>query len=278
MSARILLAALALLTTGVAPAGAATDDAAPRPTKVLLLGKDRDHPPRSHEYLAECELLARCLRQTPGVVAIVSDGWPRDPAVLEGLDAIVLYTANGGDVLFGPEHRDAAEALLKRGVGLVAVHWSTGVTAGPNQPALLAHLGGAFGVTFSKLAVTESTLTQAGPPHPIHRGWSGFPLRDEYYYDLEFRDGITPVLTAELDGKARTVGWTFERPDSQGGRSFGLVCGHFHDGVWTDARFRRAVVNGILWAARREVPEAGAPCDATAADLTLPPDPREVAK
>jgi hypothetical protein len=42
------------------------------------------------QCLEECELLAQCLRQSPHVEAIVSDGWPKDVAQLEGLDALVL--------------------------------------------------------------------------------------------------------------------------------------------------------------------------------------------
>lgn len=274
---RLLVIGLALLA-GVTRPTLADEPAAKPTTRILLLAKDRDHPPRTHEYRHECEVLAKCLRQTQGVEAIVSDGWPRDPKQLEGIDAIVLYTANGGDVLFGPEHRAEAEALLKRGVGLVAVHWSTGANTPEAQAAQLQHLGGVFGTGFSKYTVVQTPLTQAGPKHPIHQGWQTFPMRDEYYFDLKFQDAIQPVFAAEVEGQTRTVGWVFERPESNGGRSFGTVCGHFHDDVWTDARFRRAIVNGILWAAKRPVPEAGAPVDLTVEDLTLPPDPREAAK
>src|SRR5438876_3153565 len=36
-------------------------------TRILLIGKDRDHAFSHHEYMADCEILAKCLRQTPGV-------------------------------------------------------------------------------------------------------------------------------------------------------------------------------------------------------------------
>ena len=50
--------------------------------------------------------------------------------------------------------------------------------------------------------------------------------------------------------------------------------GHFHE-VWRGESFRRLTVNAILWAAKLEVPEAGAPVALGEEALALPPDPRE---
>jgi hypothetical protein len=36
--------------------------------KILLIGKDLDHPRNTHTYLSDCALLARCLRQTQGPI------------------------------------------------------------------------------------------------------------------------------------------------------------------------------------------------------------------
>jgi hypothetical protein len=246
--------------------------AADGPTKVLLIGKERDHPPASHEYLAECALLAKCLAQTPGITPIVSDGWPADPKTFEGVGAIVLYTAHGGDLLFGdPARREQVEALLKKGVGLVAVHWSTDAQPGPNADKQVEHLGGWFHRPPSDIPVRDTTVVFADKAHPIARGLTDFPMKDEYYIKLKFNAAARPLITANIDGTDYVVGWTLERPG--GGRSFATVCGHFHD-CFGDARFRRLVTNGILWAAGREVPASGAKVEAGAADLVLPPDPR----
>lgn len=261
---------IALLALGLPTAGALADDDAT--TKILLIGKDRDHPPRTHEYMAENHLLAKCLEQTEGVETIVSDGWPTDPKALEGVDAIVLYTAVGGNVLFADEARRAqVEELLKRGVGLVAIHWSTDAAPGIAGDTQLEYLGGWFNPSFSEIPVRDSVVVRAKPDHPVSRGWDDFPMTDEYYIKLRFRDEIEPLLKAEIDGTEYVVGWAYDRPD--GGRSFATVCGHFHDCFANDS-FRRVLANGILWAAGREVPEAGAPCAVNAEDLVLPPDPR----
>jgi type 1 glutamine amidotransferase len=263
---RILLSALVL--AAIALPGQAAEDA----PRILLIGKDRDHPPQTHEYMAECQLLARCLEQN-GAKAIVSDGWPTDPAMLEGVDAIVLYTAVGGNVLFADEaRRQQVEALLRKGVGLVAIHWSTDAGEGTPAEKQMEYLGGWFNRAFSDIPVCDSEVRRTAPEHPIARGWASFPMKDEYYIKLKFADGITPVMNATVEGTDYVVGWAYERPG--GGRSFATVCGHFHDCFKLPA-FRRVLANGILWAAGGEVPASGAVVDLSEADLVLPPDPRE---
>ena len=250
---------------------AAVVSAAQPATKILLIGKDRDHPYRSHEYMAESRLLAKCLEQTPGVEAVVSNGWPQDSTTLAGVDAIVLYTANGGDVLFGGPHRDQVKELLADGVGLVAVHWSTGATSQETGQPLLSVLGGWFSTDFSRLKVTNTKLRQADPSHAIARGWSDYDLVDEYYLDLKFLTDSQPMITVEIEGEVFPVGWIYQRPG--GGRSFGFVCGHFHKNFGIDP-FRRSIVNAILWTAHRDFAPEGAPAKIEPADMELPPDER----
>ena len=86
----------ALATAGMAAAGfleVETGEAAERRTegnktaarKIVRIGHKPDRPPGTHLYLKECELLAKCLRQTAGVAAVVSDGWPREADVWDGV-------------------------------------------------------------------------------------------------------------------------------------------------------------------------------------------------
>ena len=72
---RIIVTAAALVL-GVCLTAAADED---RAVKILLIGKDRDHAFSQHEYMTDCGILAKCLRQTKGVEAAVSNGWPRRP-------------------------------------------------------------------------------------------------------------------------------------------------------------------------------------------------------
>src|SRR5918911_4600572 len=89
--------------------------AADKKAKILLIGKDLDHPRNTHTYMADCRLLAKCLGQTAGVETVVSNGWPKDPAAVEGVTAIVLHTRLGGTVLFRGPQRRQVEEMLKRG-------------------------------------------------------------------------------------------------------------------------------------------------------------------
>lgn len=112
-------------------------------TRILLIGKDRDHPYASHEYMTECKLLAKCLEQTPGVETIVSNGWPDDPAKIKNIHAIVTYTREAGNVLLTGKARREALPMLRNGVGFTAIHWSTGAD-NINGPEYMKILGAWF--------------------------------------------------------------------------------------------------------------------------------------
>lgn len=240
------------------------------PTRVLLIGKDLDHPYGTHMYMFECGLLAKCLGKNEGFEPIVSNGWPKDPSLLDGVDVIVTYSADGGTDLMGGRHKEAVRKLLDQGVGLVALHWSTGAANNEIGERWRDTLGGWFSLEFSRLNVTETSARQASPDHPISRGWTDFPLRDEYYLGLRFKDDMTPIVVAKVEGEDFPVAWAYTRPD--GGRSFGFVCGHFHD-VFLNDSYRRIVVNAIHWAAQRDVPAEGSTILLSEGDGTLPPEP-----
>jgi type 1 glutamine amidotransferase len=242
-------------------------------TKILLIGKDRDHAYATHTYMDDCELLARCLRQTTGVETVVSNGWPKDPEVPKDVSAIVLQTKLGGTMLLrGPQRRQVQD-LMRKGVGLTAIHWSTGAEKSEGEE-YLHMLGGWFNTDFSEYHEQQSKVRQADPKHPISRGWQDFDLREEYYIKLRYLPESKPIMKAAVKDKSGQtqdydIAWVYERPG--GGRSFGFVGGHFHANFGEKA-FRQAVVNGILWTAKLEVPEDGAPCAITPKDMELAPD------
>jgi type 1 glutamine amidotransferase len=247
-----------LLLTLTACLLAASPVIAAEKTRVLLIWHKYDHPPGTHMYPEVCRLLAHWLQQSPDIEPVLSDGWPTDPAVLKGVKAVVLYTSPGGDIVLNASHRAQAEALFKAGAGLTAIHWATGASE-PIGPDYMKLLGGWFNhPLFSRLETTTAKLTQTDPKHPICRGWKEYDLKDEYYLGLRFMPEAKPVLKVTIGSEEHTVGWTYERPGSRGGRSYGLVLGHFHDNFQKEA-FRKLVVNGILWTAHRPVPAQGAP-------------------
>ena len=254
----------------VAAAGPAP--AADPPARIVLVATAVDHAWNTHMYREECQLLTKCLNQTPGVEAVVSPefDWPADPKLLAGVKAVVYYSKPAGEVPFAPERRQKTAEVFKTGVGYAAVHWATGVRNDRDGPAYLDLLGGYFRYGPMTLKTGKYPLVKLAPDHPVCRGWALDELRDEIYLRPKLHEAATPLVKVNVDGTDQTVAWSFDRPD--GGRSFGTTLGHFHDNFRLEA-FRRMVVNGILWAAKVEVPAGGAPVVAAAEDFALPPEP-----
>lgn len=243
-------------------------------TKILLIGKEPDHPYGSHMYMHACGVLAKCLERTAGVEPVVSLGWPKEPAKLEGVKSIVVYTSPAAEFLADSEHRNEVDRAIKSGVGLVTIHWASSIRK-DNLERLggtwLSYLGGTW-VSNVGLSSGKSPLKQVVPDHPICRGWSEYEIDDEYYMNPTI-DKATPLLQVkEKDGKDVIVGWAFERPD--GGRSFATTLGHPYRNFQNEA-FRRMLVNAALWTAKLDVPQSGADVNVGEDVLALPPQPKK---
>lgn len=256
--------------------GAAVPPAKP---KILLIGTKPDHPYRSHMYMFECQLLARCLRENMDVEPVVSENWPADPRLFDGVRSIVFYSRPAGAIVLAAPNRARFQQLMDSGVGYVAIHWATGVGYSmqpqdqPQRQAYLNVLGGWFRRPPGGISITTARLVQTDPQHPICRGWTSREVHDEFYLDPVLHEKAHPILQVNVEGKDQEVGWIFERPDSHGGRSFGTTLGHFHEN-FTRAAFRRLLVNGILWTAHLSVPKTGAAVAVDPAALRLPPRPK----
>jgi len=239
-------------------------------TKILLIGKDPDHPYGSHMYMHTCGVLARCLELTPGVETVVSNGWPKDAKTIEGVKAIAIYTSPAAELLLDGPHRDEVAKLMKSGVGLATVHWASTVRKENLErlgPTWLTYLGGTW-VSNVGLSGGRSPLKQLLPEHPVCRGWKEYEIDDEYYLNPTI-DKAKPLLQVrEKGGKDVIVGWVYEREG--GGRSFATTLGHPYRNFQIEA-FRRMIVNGILWTAHVEVPKEGARVDISEDTLALPP-------
>jgi type 1 glutamine amidotransferase len=98
--------------------------------------------------------------------------------------------------------------------------------------------------------------------HPVLRGWKPFELHDEPYIKNYFgpeglAKNVTPLATSMLPPEApqrEIVAWAVSRTD--GGRGVGVVMPHFYKN-WQIEDLRRLILNGIVWAAKREVPTSG---------------------
>lgn len=273
---RILSSLLALLPCCLTLAAASLPAAPARPKKVVFIAGKKSHGPGDHEYERGLKLLARCLETSHNAGAFRTEvhpnGWPEDPRTLDDADTIVVFSD-------GSDHNEADHPLLqgdrlqvlgramKRGAGLVLLHYTAFAPVKRGGPEFLDWAGGYFDYEtgtgnppwFSKIRVASTTASPAALSHPISRGLSPFPLREEYYYNIRFREPDprrVPILTTPIPGEERpqTVAWAVQRVD--GGRGFGYTGGHFHSN-WSVEPLRRMVLNAIVWTAKGEVPAGG---------------------
>lgn len=244
--------------------------AEPSSGKALLISKQPDHPYGSHMYLHTARMLAECSRLN-GLDAAVSDGWPKSETELRDVKTIVVYTSPAAELLLDGPQRDEVDRMMKRGVGLVTIHWASSVKQEDFDrlgERWMSYLGGTW-ISNVGLSTDKAELKQLIPKHPNCRGWSPYELHDEYYLNPTISKEAQPILQVRTKGQDVVVGWAYERPD--GGRSYGTTLGHFYSNFEREP-FRRAIVNAILWTAHRDVPETGARVDVTDAVLRLPPE------
>jgi len=268
------LSAIVVLTVAFSLPAKATS---PESTKILLIGKQPDHPWGTHMYLHTCEMLAKCLRLTEGVETTIADRWPDNEDDLQNVKTMVVYSSHAAEMLLDSPHRDEMDRLMKQGVGLVTIHWASSVKEKNFErlgPRWMSYLGGTW-ISNVGLSTSSSPLKQLNPSHPICRGWSSYELHDEYYLNPVINEKAQPILQVRTNDQEVVVGWAFERED--GGRAYGTTLGHYYRNFQNEA-FRRTLVNAILWSAHLEVPADGAPVNLSEADLALPPEPEKITK
>lgn len=258
---------------------AAEDEAKPAKTVLIIAGDpDASHPRGTHEYERSADFLRRAIEQSTSLTGVRAEvhrhGWPHDEAAIERADAIVVI-ASGSDrkaedhpLLVG-DRLEALARQMKRGCGLVLIHWSTFFPNDKAEKTVLDWVGGHFDYQSgagpnhwaSAIKLAPAKVKALDTAHPIARGVAPFELREEFYYDLKFKASDpkpTPILGATIEGidGEKTVAWALERPD--GGRGFGFTGGHFFEN-WALTDFRTLVLNAIVWSAKGEVPIGGVP-------------------
>jgi type 1 glutamine amidotransferase len=283
---RPLIALLLLSLTAITSFTGRAED-----KRIVMIAGKPSHAPGEHEHRAGVLLFQKCLAAVPGLtVEVYTNGWPADPAVLNGAAAVVIYSdGGGGHPALQADHLQQLGALMRQGVGLACLHYACEPTMENGQQEFVDWIGGCFEINRSVNPHWDADFKTL-PEHPITRGVQPFGLRDEWYFNLRFRDGmkgVQPILAAVPPpstmerpdgphegnpavraavgrGEPQTVAWASERAD--GGRGFGFTGGHFHRN-WGNDDFRKVVLNAILWVAKVEVPPAGVPSSVTAADL-----------
>jgi hypothetical protein len=247
--------------------------------KVLFIAGGPSHGFGAHDHLAGCSLLAAKLKEAkPGYETLVSKDWPADAKMLDGVDAIVIY-CDGGPRHLAIKHIREIEKLTRKGVGVGMIHYAVEVPEDEGGEYWLKWIGGYFLINKSVNPHWTATFDKL-PQHEVTRGVRPFTTTDEWYFNMQFRDGmtgVTPILTAVPPDKARSgkddahggnpevrgqigkdhpehVMWVSE--NENGSRGFGLTGAHFHVN-WAQDDFRKVVLNAVVWIAKGEIPETG---------------------
>jgi hypothetical protein len=160
-------------------------------------------------------------------------------------------------------------------------------------------IGGHYAKDISVNPIWEPDY-QKFPTHPITRGVQPFKTKDEWYFNMSFREGmkgVVPILVAKpsdatrdgpyvyprgpyphiqaAKGRDEIMMWAVERAD--GGRGFGFTGGHFHAN-WGNDQQRKVVLNAFLWLAKAEVPKNGVESKVSKAELKENLDPKPAPK
>jgi trehalose utilization protein len=276
LSRREFLAATAAAAT---TAGASRADDKPR--KLVLIAGTPSHGPGDHEFNAGVLLLDKCLKGVKGLETVVfKNGYPKDDSALDTADGILCYADGGGNHPLVREKRlERIGKLMAKGVGLMCVHYGVEVPKDLGGKEFQDWIGGYYEHMYSCNPMWSPEF-QEFPRHPIASGVKPFTIKDEWYFNMRFRDdyvkSVAPILSAkpsdavrdgpyvypkgpykhiqDAKGRAESMMWAVERKD--GGRGVGFTGGHFHRN-WKDDNFRKVVLNALLWICKVEVPKDG---------------------
>lgn len=261
--------ALALFAQA-APASAAAPG---QPVIVLVGDRMPSYPDGEHDWPDGVLKINRLIQASPEFAAlkpavkVYPAGFPADLSELDDASVVVLYMGvkDGASPLEAPALTQKMDALMARGVGLVALHQAFTVSQ-QGAASFTRWLGGArIGMADR---TTEIAPVSVVPGHPVANGLSAFNYLDEFYPTIDFGNGAghTPVLTARLHTQFRgsavfeepaqqkVIGWAHER--AGGGRSFGYTGLHYL-GALDNPNVRKMILNAIMWTSGGEVPSAG---------------------
>ena len=240
------------------------------PKTLLLIGQGPDgHPPRTHEYIVGLKVLRKCLEPV-GSLNIsnvrADEPWTDGPGLIAKADGVVLFLSEGAKwAQADPARSEALNRLVKRGGGVVGLHWGLGTKDAANIAGFLKLAGGCHGGPDRKFGDVEVEI-KPNAKHEIAAGVGPFKIRDEFYYRLKFAKmgKLEPVMRIEIDGHEETIAWAWERPD--GGRSFGFTGLHYHEN-WRREEYRRLVAQGVVWTLKKPIPKDGLKVAVTDDDL-----------
>src|SRR3954453_19421039 len=149
MKFRVIVSLLAILAIGIA-AGLLSAQTAGSKKKVVFIAGKPSHAYGAHEHNAGCLLLAKELQAAvPNIACDVHlTGGATDEHFADGADCIVMY-CDGGVGHMVNKHLAEVDALAKKGVGIVCIHYGVEVPKGESGAKFLEWIGGYFETDWS---------------------------------------------------------------------------------------------------------------------------------
>jgi len=269
-----------------------------KPKKLVMIAGTPSHGPGDHEFNAGVLLLDKCLKDVKGLETVVfKNGYPKDDSALDTADGILCFAdGGGGHPLIREKRLERIGKLMAKGVGLMCAHYGVEVPKDIGAVEFREWIGGCYENSYSCNPMWKPEFTEF-PMHPIANGVKPFSIRDEWYFNMRFRDdmkAITPILSAkpsdtvrdgpyvypkgpykhiqENKGRSEAMMWAVERAD--GGRGVGFTGGHIHRN-WLDDNFRKVVLNALLWICKVEVPKDGVASAVSEDDINANLDPKK---
>ena len=278
-----ILAGVALLSNSGFPARLFAKN-----RKIVFVAGPKDHgTPGRHEYAKDLAALKYCLDHSPNVSGISTVSYTGQiPAIDEIKDAAVIVIESSGvrrarethaifpqdktsdHSTYDPEalaRLAQFDKLMQRGVGLVVFHYSTWLDNAVARKYFLDWVGGYYEDGYSKVIETTWSMQPQNKTHPILRGVRPWTMEEEVFaYERLPEDSrrIPLLIASPKEGKPTLASWAVQRKG--GGRGFVLTGLDWHRNLALEDD-RRLMLNGIVWAARMNVPAGGVAS-------TLPPD------
>jgi type 1 glutamine amidotransferase len=265
---RALVTAWLLAACSVTFCGAQQSPPAPRPWNqnphgmhVYLQAGLKTHQPGQHDYPQFLADWSKILTEHGAIV----DGalHAPDAAELAGIDVLVIYKGDAGYLT--EEAKEALEAFVKRGGGIVSLH---DALCGPDPAYFATLVGGAKkhgDVNYTLGADIPYTIVDKA--NPIMAGMTDITIFDEAFYNMTWAASpkIHVLATAIIPGtpsagahKGEVVPqiWTYEHtlPGGEPARAFVWMQGHTYAN-FANPQIQAMLLRGIAWAAKRPVDE-----------------------
>ena len=214
-----------------------------KPIHIVMVAGPKDHGPGEHDYPAFQKAWSELLAAAGETQVSNAWEWP-SAQQFEQADVVVFF--QHGD--WNDKRAADIDAYLKRGGGLVYIHWAVDGQKDGQDFAKRIGMAGRGVVAFRH---GEETLAfNRGTQHPISRNFDKLKLVDETYWKMAGSVPENRVLaTAVEDGSPQPQMWTLEPGP---GRIFVSIPGHFS---WTfdDPLLRILLLRGIAWTAREPI-------------------------